>query len=96
MALCDLCDALCDLEAGITGEDVTAVAHAAGRAEAYLSRSALKGCEGVYEMLDNICENAMSGVYDIQTAKALLSAARSALEGDGGSRITQAFKESRG
>lgn len=87
LAMKDLSDALVHLGEAVESDDLPAINREAGKAEAYLSRSGLDGCGGVYAILNGICR----GEYGIETVGALIRAARSALEGDGGKELRSIF-----
>lgn len=83
LAIKDLSDALSHLGEAVESADLFAINREAGKAEAYLSRSGLEGCGGVYAILNGICR----GEYGIETVDALIRAARSAIDGDGGKEL---------
>lgn len=83
LALNDLSDALVHLEEALKADDLTSVNREAGKAEAYLSRSGLEGCEGIYAIITGICR----GEYGTEMAEELSQAVKSAIGGDGGEAL---------
>ncbi len=83
LAMNDLADALMHLEEALKADDFTSANREAGKAEAYLSRSGLEGCEEIYAIITGICR----GEYGIEMAEELSRAVNSALDGDGGKAL---------
>ncbi len=88
LALHDLADAALQLEDAVKAGDVPAMNRAAGKAEAYLSRSGIKNCGNVYSIINGIC----TGEYDAEMSEKLSQAVRGALEGDGGEALRSLYK----
>lgn len=79
----DLADAAEMLEAAILSGDKEAAIHAAGLAEAYLSRAGIENCGALYAIISGICE----GEYGIETCEEFLNAVKKARDGDGGAAL---------
>ena len=83
MARSDLADAARMLEEALKIGDRDLLNRAAGLTEAYLSRSGLEDCGGIYAIIGGIC----SGEYGIEICEELANAAKKALDGDGGAAL---------
>jgi hypothetical protein len=83
LAICDLADATKELRDAINIGDAAAAYRAGGRAEAYLSRAGLEGCESVYALISGI----LSGEFGKEACEKLAKAAEMAREGDGGEAL---------
>ncbi len=83
LALLDFADAVNEMERAAESGDIAGVNRAAGKAEAYLSRSGLEDCGVVYKVIGEICE----GEYDGAACAELSEAVRKAIGGDGGAAL---------
>lgn len=87
LALHDLSDAVLALEEAAKAGDVPAMNRAAGKAEAYLSRSGIKNCGSIYSLINGIC----NGEYDTEMSERLSRAVGKAIEGDGGEALRSLY-----
>lgn len=83
LALHDFADAVSELKEALIHGDIPALNHAAGMAQAYLSRSGLKNCGEVYSVISGIC----NGEYGVEMCEKLNLAAQKALDGDQGEAL---------
>ena len=83
LALRDFADAVSELQKALNNGDIPALNRAAGKAEAYLSRSGLKNCGDVYSVISGICD----GEYGVEMCEKLNCAAQKALSGDNGDAL---------
>ena len=88
LARCDLIDAARDFRDALATGDAKAASRASGRAEAYLSRAGLEGCEYVYTLLRDVCAEK----YGEEILDLLVIAAEKARDGDGGEALRQLVK----
>ena len=88
LARCDLIDAARDIRDALATGDAEAASRASGRAEAYLSRAGLEGCEYVYTLLRDVC----AGKYGEEIFDLLVIAAEKARDGDGGEALRRLVK----
>lgn len=87
LARCDLAEAAAELREAVNTGNAEAAFRAAGRAEAYLSRAGLQGCESVYALISGI----LSGEFGKEACEALAKAAEMARDGDGGEALRSLF-----
>ena len=83
LALLDFTAAVNEMKYAVQIEDIASLNRAAGKAEAYLSRSGVGDCGEVYAVIGSIC----AGEYGAEYCAILSDAARKAIDGDGGAAL---------